>query len=399
MIISAILTALVFLLILSVLVLIHEAGHYFVAKRFGIKVEEFGFGFPLTPPIWQKKKGETVYSFYPVLIGGFVKLYGEDDAGGGRIAGGNKGLGKKNDKDAKRAFFSRPIWQRTAVIVAGVGMNALLAALIYYIFLGMSGFKTELPLIGQHQFFGANQTVKTQVVVSEVAKDSPAENAGITPFSRVTEINGQPVTELDTFSKTIKANAGKPISIAWKEDQTGKTGEATVTPRQNPPAGQGALGVAFFPVQTVTLAYETPSQKALSGFIHPANLMAYNFNVLGQLIGVSVRERTAEPVSQGVSGPVGIYSVVGQIVDMPDVKERVLQLLNLAGLLSISLAFFNVLPIPGLDGGRLFFILIEGVIGRKVNPKVEGYFHAIGMALLIGLLLLVTIKDVVQLFK
>lgn len=398
MIISAILTAFVFLLILSVLVLIHEAGHYFVAKKFGIKVEEFGFGFPLTPPIWQRKIGETVYSFYPVLIGGFVKLYGEDEAGGGRIAAPKDGK-KKHDPDAKRAFFSRSIWQRTAVIVAGVFMNVLLAALIYYIFLGMSNFKTELPLIGQHQFFGANQTVKTQVVVSEVAKGSPAEKAGLTQFSRVTEINGQQVTKLDTFSKTIKENAGKPITVTWKEDQSGKTGTATVTPRQNPPKGQGALGVAFFPVQTVTLAYETPTQKALSGFVHPANLMAYNFNVLGQLIGVSVREKTAEPVSQGVSGPVGIYSVVGQIVDMPDAKERALQLLNLAGLLSISLAFFNVLPIPGLDGGRLFFILIEGVIGRKVNPKVEGYFHAIGMALLIGLLLLVTIKDIVQLFK
>jgi regulator of sigma E protease len=393
-----IVTALIFLLILSVLVLIHEAGHYFVAKKFGIKVEEFGFGFPLTPPLWQKKKGETLYSFYPVLIGGFVKLYGEDDAGGGRIAA-PKDSKKKHDPDADRAFFSRSIWQRTAVIIAGVLMNVLLAAVIYYIFLAMSGFKTELPLIGKHNFFGANQTVKTQVIISDISKDSPAENAGLKPFSRVTAINGKPVNEIETFSKTIKENSGKPITITWKEEQTGKTGTATVTPRVNPPKGQGALGVAFFPVQTVTLAYDTPVQKALSGFVHPTNLMAYNFNVLGQLIGVSVREKTVEPVSQGVSGPVGIYSVVGQIVDMPDAKERFLQLLNLAGLLSISLAFFNVLPIPGLDGGRLFFIIIEAVIGRKVNPKIEGYFHAVGMIILIGLLLLVTIKDVTQLFK
>jgi regulator of sigma E protease len=393
-----IITAIVFLLILSVLVLIHEAGHYFVAKKLGMKVEEFGFGFPLTPPIWQKKKGETVYSFYPVLIGGFVKLYGEDEAGAGRIAAPKSGK-KGKDPDAKRAFFNRPIWQRTAVVIAGVFMNVLLAAFIYYIFLGLSNFRTELPLIGQHQFFSANQTVQTQVFVSEVAKDSPAEKAGITPFSRVTQINGREIKELETFSSTIKENTGKPISITWKNEETGETKSANVTPRANPPKGQGALGVAFFPAQTVTLAYETPTQKALSGFIHPANLMAYNFNVLGQLIGVSVREKTAEPISQGVSGPVGIYSVVGQIVDMPDLKERVLQLLNLAGLLSISLAFFNILPIPGLDGGRLFFILIEGVTGRPVNPRVEGYFHAVGMALLIGLLLLVTIKDITQLFR
>ena len=127
--------------------------------------------------------------------------------------------------------------------------------------------------------------------------------------------------------------------------------------------------------------------------------MVYNFDVLGQLIGVSVKEKSAAPISQGVSGPVGIYSVVGTIINLPDVRERVLQILNLAGLLSISLAFFNVLPIPGLDGGRLLFIVIEGVIGRKVNPRIEGYFHAVGMAVLIALLLLVTAKDVYQLFQ
>src|SRR6266700_2448569 len=100
-------TIIVFLLILSVLVLIHEAGHYFMAKRFGIKVEEFGFGFPLTPAIWQKKIGETVYSFYPVLIGGFVKLYGEDEAGSGRIA--VKKETKEQKEDEHRAFYARPL--------------------------------------------------------------------------------------------------------------------------------------------------------------------------------------------------------------------------------------------------------------------------------------------------
>src|SRR5471030_639072 len=130
------LTIIVFLLILSVLVLIHEAGHYFMAKKFGIKVEEFGFGFPLTPALWQMKKGETVYSFYPVLIGGFVKLYGEDDAGGGKISvSKDKGSHAAEASDEKRAFYARPLWQRITVVVAGVVMNALLAVVIYYVFL------------------------------------------------------------------------------------------------------------------------------------------------------------------------------------------------------------------------------------------------------------------------
>src|SRR6266567_5407929 len=180
-------TIIVFLLILSVLVLIHEAGHYFVAKKFGIKVEEFGFGFPLTPAIWQKKIGETVYSFYPVLIGGFVKLYGEDDAGGGKISVSkdkeSHSAEATRDKDEHRAFYTHPLWERITVVVAGVVMNTLLAVAIYYVFLAMGNFQTTLPLIGNHTFFGVDQTVTTQVVISEVEKNTPASNAGLTPFS------------------------------------------------------------------------------------------------------------------------------------------------------------------------------------------------------------------------
>ena len=388
-------TIIVFLLILSVLVLIHEAGHYFMAKKFGIKVEEFGFGFPLTPAIWQKKKGETVYSFYPVLIGGFVKLYGEDEAGSGKI-GASDEVGKVKKEDEERAFYSHPLWQRISVVVMGVVMNALLAVVIYYVFLAMGNFQTQLPLIGNHKFFGVDQKVTTQVVISEVEKKSPAAKAGITPFSTIVSLDGKKLTDILSFATFIKEHAGKPMTITWQDEKTMKNHTATVIPRLHPPKGQGQLGVAFYPVSTVTLAYDTPMQKLFSGFVHPANLMAYNFDALGYLIHLSYQEKSVAPVSEGVSGPVGIGYVVGSIIQIPNIHERIMQLLNLVGLLSISLAFFNVLPIPGLDGGRLFFLLIEAVTRRKVNPKIEGYIHAVGMAFLILLLLLVTIKDINQ---
>lgn len=391
------LTLLVFLLILSVLVLIHEAGHYFVAKKLGIKVEEFGFGFPLTPPLFSKKHGETIYSFYPVLIGGFVKLYGEDEAGAGRIEVKKKEENKKEDE--KRAFYSRPIWQRTAVVIAGIVMNTLLAVVIYYAFLGISNFKTELPLIGQHTFFLVNQKTTSQIVISEVSKDSPAEKLGLKEFSRIISVNGMKVAGMDMFSKIIKDNRGKEIVLEWEDMKSMKKYKGAIIPRSNPPKNQGALGVAFFPVDTVMLSYDTPVQKALSGFTHPANLMTYNFSIMKSLIDLSIKEKNPEPISQGVSGPVGIYSLVGTIIDIPDAKERILQILNLAGILSISLAFFNVLPIPGLDGGRLFFIVIEAVTRRKVDPKIEGYAHMVGMILLIALIMVVTFKDILQLFK
>lgn len=388
------LTAIVFFLILSILVLIHEAGHYFVAKKFGIKVEEFGFGLP--PRIWGWKKGETIYSLNWLPIGGFVKLFGEDEAGSGRVSVKEQ-KGKKEDES--RAFYSRSIGQRTAVVIAGVVMNALLAVVIYYAFMFLSSFKTELPLLNQHTFFAVNQQEKTDIIISDVSKNSPAEQAGLTKMSRILSINGEKATTLEQFSTIVKENKGKPVMLEWQDVQTQKISSAEMTPRVDPPKGEGALGVGFFPLQTVTLSYDTPAQRLLSGVTHPANLMAYNFSIMGSLVNVSVKERTVEPISQGVSGPVGIFSLVGTIVDIPDAKERALQILNLAGLLSISLAFFNILPIPGLDGGRLFFIMIEAVTRRKVNQKVEGYAHAIGMMLLIALILLITLKDINQFLK
>ena len=368
-----------------------------MAKRFGIKVEEFGFGFPLTPPLWQMKKGETVYSLYPVLIGGFVKLYGEDEAGGGKIGTGDE-VAKVKKTDEKRAFYARPLWQRIIVVVAGVVMNALLAVAIYYVFLAMGNFQTTLPMIGNPHFFGVDQKVITQVVVSGVEKGSPAAKAGIIPFSLVESLNGQKIQRISLFAKTIKENVGKPITITWKNEKTQKNYTATVIPRVHPPKNQGALGVAFYPMRSVTLAYVTPLQKLFSGFIHPANLMAYNFEALGYLIHISILEKNAAPISEGVSGPVGIGYVVHAIIKIPNIHERIMQMLNLVGLLSISLAFFNVLPIPGLDGGRLFFLLIEAVTRKKVNPRIEGYIHAAGMIFLIALLLLVTVKDINQFF-
>jgi regulator of sigma E protease len=391
---TMLLTAIVFFLILSILVLIHEAGHYFVAKKFGIKVEEFGFGLP--PRIWGWRKGETIYSINWLPIGGFVKLFGEDEAGAGRVSVKHQ---KGKQEDESRAFYSRSIGQRTAVVIAGVVMNAFLAVVIYYAFMLLANFKTELPLLSPHTFFMANQQEKTDIIISDVSKNSPAEKAGLTKFTRILSVNGQKATTLEQFSTIVRENKGKPILLEWQDVQTQKISRAEVTPRVNPPKDEGALGVGFFPLKTITLSYDTPVQRALSGFTHPANLMAYNFSVMGSLVNVSVKEKTVEPISQGVSGPVGIFSLVGTIVDIPDAKERTMQILNLAGLLSISLAFFNVLPIPGLDGGRLFFIMIEAVTRRKVNQKVEGYAHAIGMMLLIALILLVTLKDINQFFK
>jgi regulator of sigma E protease len=401
-----VLTAIVFLLILSVLVLIHEAGHYFMAKLFGIKVEEFGFGLPLLPKIFSFKRGETEYSIYPALIGGFVKLYGEDEAGAGRV---NLKVQKSKVKgeDENRAFYSRSVGQRAIVVVAGVVMNAVLAVIIYYVYLSLLGFSSELPLLSNHKFLFANQVQvninRTDRVIASVSETSPLQKFGMKPPFRVTAVNNKPVKDVDEFIKLIEKNKGKSIVIAWQEVGSrdnalvfGNKHEVAVVPRMSPPKNEGPLGVGFFPIVFIT--YDTMPQRLFSGIIHPINLMSYNFDVLGSLIKVSIQEKNIKPVSQGVSGPVGIATVVGAVLDIPNLRERILELLNLVGILSVSLAFFNVLPIPGLDGGRLFFILIEGVFGLKINPKVEGYINTIGMAFLFLLIILITYKDIMQQF-
>lgn len=382
-------TVIVFLLILSVLVLIHELGHFLVAKKLGIKVEEFGFGFP--PRAFGIQRGETMYSINWLPIGGFVKLYGEDEAGGGRLQVGKSASVK--DKDLKRAFFARPPRERAMVAVAGVVMNVFLAALIYYIFLGLSNFKTEIPLLEPHRFFLVNQKNTSDIVINTVTKNSPAEKAGVKPFAKITAVNGLAIKNIAFFLSVVNENKGKQVTITWQDLRSGKTFQGKVVPRKNPPKGEGALGIVFFASQTARLSYDTLSQKVFSGFIHPANLLVYNFDLMKKLVAVSIAKKTAAPLSQGVTGPVGIYSLVGTIVQIPDIKERVLQALNLAGLLSMSLAFFNVLPIPALDGGRLFFILIEWASGRKINQKIEEYIHTAGMILLLTLIALITIQD------
>ncbi len=376
------------------MVFIHELGHFLVAKKLGIKVEEFGFGFP--PKAWGKKIGETIYSINWLPIGGFVKLYGEDDAGGGKVKIQDSKF-KIQNSELKRAFFARPVRQRVAVVIAGVVMNVLLAAFIYYLFLGISNFRTELPLLNDHRFFFVNQVNQTDLIITNVEKGSPAEEIGLKQYVRIVSINGAKVEDMQEFSQIVKQLAGKSIILEWEDMESGKISSARVVPRVSPPPGQGALGISFFPAKRAVLSYKTLPQKIFSGFTHSANLTVYNIDILSQLVTASLRDKSVEPLGQGVAGPVGIFSLVGSIVQIPDIKERVLGILNLAGVLSISLAFFNILPIPALDGGRLFFILVEGITGKKINPKIEGYIHSAGMAVLLGLVALITFKDLRQL--
>ncbi len=377
-------TILVFMLILTILVLIHEAGHFFVAKKLGIKVEEFGFGLP--PRIWGIKKGETLYSINLLPIGGFVKLYGEDDAGGGKtvLSIKNQVLSKKgihntkyqiHDTNLSRAFYARPVWQRALVVIAGVVMNFFLAVLIITYFFGVAGV----------------QTPGDRVFITDIVKGSPAEEAQLQKDDIISEINGVRVTSPADLVKITKQHLGEKINlkIERKADGEKEIKNIQIVPRKSFPSDEGPMGVG---VSSNIITQKYPLWQA--PFIGLWEALKFSWLIVAGLAGVFYQILTSAQVPKGVAGPVGIAQLTGQFVAIGP-----LAVLSFVSLLSLNLAILNILPIPALDGGRLFFILIEAVTGRKVSTKFESMAHAIGMAILLALIALITLSDIIRWIK
>lgn len=367
----------VFILTILILVLIHEWGHYFAAKKSGIKVLEFGFGIP--PRLWSKKIGDTIWSINWLPFGGFVKLLGEDELDADKL----------NDK---RSFAKAPISKRILIVVAGVVMNLLLAWGLYYIVLGSNDFKSQPILqLSNYKFTGAEQITEKMVFIGQVASDSPALTAGINSNERVLSVNNQPITSTEQLSAVIKQNAGKKTMIEVSDIQKTEIRSLEVTPRENPPQGQGPLGVSLGEVEFVTLHYATPMQKLFAGPIHSWNVLSYSFKTMGQLISTAFERGDITPVSQNVAGPVGITNLVKQILD---IKNPLLPYLDFMAALSLNLAIVNILPFPGLDGGRFSFLLFEAITKKKPNATFEKYYHSVGLVLLLGLIFAITISDI-----
>jgi regulator of sigma E protease len=376
------LTLIVFVLILSVLILIHELGHFTVAKKNNVRVEEFGLGLP--PKVWGKKIGETVYSYNLLPFGGFVKLTGED-----------LNVSEQTENDP-RSFASKTAWQRAAILVAGVVMNFMLAVVIYYVFFFANNFRTfNLPLLFDYQFrFGNVSTTNT--VITGFQENSPLIEMGVVPGEAVRFVDGAPVNSVQDLRNALRTKAGEPVAVTLEDIRRddGSVRDLEVVASTND-EGEGILGI--FLGRSAVLSYDTASQRVFSGFMHSYNMMAYSLTIFGQLIGISVETGSIDPVSQGVSGPVGIYSVVGNIINFGG-DQALLGLLDFIALMSLSLAFLNLMPFPALDGGRLVFVVLELIRGKKIKPSVEMTIHKWGMYILLGLIVLVTIKDIGRFF-
>jgi regulator of sigma E protease len=340
-------TIILFIIGLSALIFVHEFGHFIAAKRFGLLVEEFGFGFP--PRLFAKKIGETVYSFNLLPFGGFVRIYGErDDRTSARAT------------PPARSFLSLPLGRRAIIMIAGIVMNFLMGWLLF----------SALFMIG----------VPNAVIITDVASGAPAERVGLVPGDRIV---GYGTTQ--KFIDFVSGARGEPVTFDVLRGS--ETVSVSVTPRVDPPPGEGALGImladAGIPRHGI---FASLSQGFLS-----------SFRILGMIFvalwGLIVSIFAGAPAIEQFVGPVGIFGVASQVGQF-----GLAYLLQLLGLISMNLVALNILPFPVLDGGRLLFLTIEKFKGSPLPQKVEIAANALGFALLILFMVVVTVKDVVKLF-
>lgn len=348
-------TVLVFIAILSVLVLIHELGHFTVAKIIGVKVEEFGFGLP--PRIFGKKIHGILYSLNWLPIGGFVKLAGEDEA-----PASHKPI--RSHRSLKSYFFARSKKERAAILLAGVAMNFLLAV----------GITTYLLTQGVSEPTG-------QVHIERVLPASPAEKAGLKEQDIISGYKTP--QELITY---VKAHAGE--TVKFSVIRANQTIPISLIPRKNFPAGEGPTGIVIsdLEIKKYSLA-EAPIMATKINLERGWAMLAG----IGTLIG---RLATLKPVGGDVAGPIGIAQVTGQAV-----KFGWKAVLEFMSILSLNLAVLNILPIPALDGGRLAFVFLEKILGKKVKPAFEQSTHQIGMIILLILIILISVNDVMRLAR
>ncbi|RLT35058.1 MAG: RIP metalloprotease [Chloroflexi bacterium] len=338
-------SALLFLTILVILVVAHEAAHFVTAKLFGVRVLEFGVGFP--PRAWAKRFGETEYSVNWMPLGGFVRLLGEEDP------------------TDPRSLASRPAWQRIIVLASGSIINLLLPIVLF-------AFAFTVP---HEESIG-------RATVAGVLPDSPALAAGLKEGDVIYTIGGRNSKNTIDAGRLIRLNVGRETPIEVKRG--GEAMTLHVTPRWAPPAGQGPTGISISPQNAFTEVVSQPPWQSLPNGLRATvetMILARN-EVLGWFYGGAGPQ---------VAGPVAIAQTTGEVAKQGGLAS----LLELSALLSINLGILNLLPLPMLDGGRVFFILIEVVRrGRRIAPEKEAMVHLVGFVLFIALAVAVTFSDV-----
>jgi len=348
-------TLVLFIATFTLIVAVHEFGHFAAARLLGMKVLEFAFGFP--PRVAGIRRGETEYTLNWIPFGGFVRILGQDD-----FTIRQQGTGDP------RSFTSKPWWAQAIVLAAGVFMNFVLALFILTI------------------AFATGTTAPTgDVRVFDVRPNSPAAAAGVKVGDIVVDVDGTPIHTARAMVTITSKAAQKQQEISIDLIRDGQPlPPIKATPRAEPPEGEGPLGVQLEEVQAPISV--PPAQAFGSAVSLTGDVVGQIVALPGQLIAQRAAPAGGAPV---VGGPIEIFRVTGQVAQF-----GIPTFLKLVGVLSVNLGVINIIPFPGLDGGRLFFVLVAGIFRKRLSPQVEAAVHAVGFLLLLLLLVVVSINDI-----
>lgn len=356
-------TALTFFVILSLLVLVHELGHFLVAKIVGVRVEEFGLGLP--PRAIGKKIKGTTYSLNWLPIGGFVRLLGEDEE--------ETQKSKVPKQNLKQYFWARTKKERAAILLAGVTMNFLLAIVL------------TAYLLAQGVLVPSGR-----VHIEKVLPQTPAQRVGIKAGDIVVGLKlDSKLIEFKTpreLVETTKMHLGESVVVVILRD--GKTISYTLVPRKDYPRGEGPIGIQISDLESKKYPLpEIPAAAVKINLVRAGEMLSSIGTMLWRLI-------TLQPIRAEVAGPIGIAQVTGEAV-----KYGLKAVIEFMAILSLNLAVLNILPVPALDGGRLVFVFLEKLLGKRIRPAFEKSTHQIGMIILLALIALVSINDILRLAR
>ncbi|MDA3815467.1 MAG: site-2 protease family protein [Patescibacteria group bacterium] len=379
------LTVIIFILILGLLVLVHELGHFLVARRNGVTAEEFGFGFPprivgiyrdkndKLKIVWGNqeisrtiiKEESTVYSINLFPLGGFVKIKGEDG----------------EDRNDPKSFANQSIWVRFKILSAGVVMNFILGIVLL-------AFALQIGLPDTVSDENISDNGKIQVI--QVVQNSPASDIGVEIGDELLVIenfNNEriEINSVKQFQDLIQQNSGKEIILSVQHPGAEELSNIKTKIRETAPEGQGLLGIALAKTEIIKHGFFESFWVATKNTIY---LIGAIIGFVGKLIMDLI---TSKPVETEVAGPIGIAVLTGQMT-----RLGLAYVLQFAAILSINLGVINFLPFPALDGGRVLFLGIEKLKGSPVSQKVEGYFHTAGVIMLLGLMVLITARDFIN---
>lgn len=358
-----------FIIVLTLLIFVHELGHFIAAKRAGVRVDEFGIGFP--PRLWKKKVGETVYSFNAFPVGGFVKIFGE-----------NPDDESLRGKDKARSLSHKPKLTQAWIISAGIVFNVMLAWSLI-----SAGFMVGLPFSTEDERYGA-RVVSPELVITQVIQSSPAESAGLKAGDKIRSLTAGKKNVERPSSKEAQQFIGSHDEVLLAYVRGSEAKSVLVRPRDGLVNGKRAIGISMDTIGTLKLPFY---EAFYAGTIMTADL---TWMTIAGLADFFMNMFIGNANFTDVAGPVGIAGIVGDASALGFVH-----LISLVALISINLAVLNLLPFPALDGGRLFFLLIETIKGSPIRPVVANTANGIGFILLILFMVAVTYSDIAKLIN